>query len=348
MSSNGSGRLTPRDISIATMLPLLARFPSLAALPRAELGRFPSPVEFLPGTMGRPPLWLKRDDLNTEPPHLGGNKVRALEFLLGGIGPGDTVITLGGEGSTHVLATVRHAARLGARSVIVRWPHEMNDAACIVEQAAERDSTRAVRAPNAAMAVLAGILERVRAPSGRVRIVPIGGSTPLGTLGHVNAALELVAQIESGLLPRPERIIVPLGSGGTAAGLSLGLAIAGLPTEVIAARIAPRLGANAWRVRRLAHATARLIERHSGERITRVAREQLRVDHTVFGGAFGRVLPAGDTLAREIAAERGLRLDGTYGAKAIAAAVAAARDQETATLYWVTFDTRALNASWKR
>jgi D-cysteine desulfhydrase len=342
--SNGSGRLEPREVPTAAMLPLLARFPALAVLPRAELGRFPSPVEFLPGTAARPPLWLKRDDLNTRPPHLGGNKVRALEFLLGDIRPGDTVITLGGEGSTHVLATVRHAARLGARTVIVRWPHEMNDVACVIARASALGSSRSVRVPSAVIAVLAAALERIRLRSGRARIVPIGGSTPIGTLGHVNAALELVRQVEAGLLPTPGTIVVPLGSGGTAAGLSLGLAIAGLPTQVIAARIAPRLGTNEWRVRRLAHATARLIERYSGERITRVARDQLCVDHTVFGGAFGRALPVGEAIARKIAAEHGLRLDGIYGAKAIAAAVAAARDRGAPTLYWVTFDTRALDA----
>ncbi len=74
---------------------LLARFPALAALPRASLGRFPSPVERLDAAGSLPPLWLKRDDLNTDPPYPGGNKVRALEFLLGPVAPGDTVITLG-------------------------------------------------------------------------------------------------------------------------------------------------------------------------------------------------------------------------------------------------------------
>src|SRR5256885_1804915 len=53
--------------------------------------------------------------------------------------------------------------------------------------------------------------------------VPLGGSTPLGTLGHVNAALELAEQVAAGALPEPAAVVVPLGSGGTAAGLLLGL-----------------------------------------------------------------------------------------------------------------------------
>ena len=67
-------------------LPLYARFPALAALPRAELGVLRSPVQRLAGDGDDPPLWIKRDDLDA--PDFGGNKVRALEFLLGGVGRG--------------------------------------------------------------------------------------------------------------------------------------------------------------------------------------------------------------------------------------------------------------------
>ena len=70
-------------------LPLLRRFPALAQLPRAALGAFPSRVERL--RVGGAWLWVKRDDLDA--PMGGGNKVRSLEFLLGGVRAGDTVIT---------------------------------------------------------------------------------------------------------------------------------------------------------------------------------------------------------------------------------------------------------------
>ena len=89
----------------------------------------------------------------------------------------------------------------------------------------------------------------------------------------------------------PRRIVVPLGSGGTSAGLLLGLAIAELPTRVVAARIGPRLGTFSWRVLRLAHATACLVERHTGRRVARVLPERLAIDHTVYGGRSGARLP---------------------------------------------------------
>jgi D-cysteine desulfhydrase len=49
-----------------------------------------------------PNLWIKRDDLCADP--IGGNKVRALEFLLGSVAKDDDVVTVGSAGSTHALA----------------------------------------------------------------------------------------------------------------------------------------------------------------------------------------------------------------------------------------------------
>ena len=317
-----------------TALPLIARFPALAALPRAALGTFPSPVVRL-SMPGGGALWVKRDDLDA--PVCGGNKVRALEFLLGGIEPGDTVLTLGGDGSTHVLATAHHAARLGARTVAVRWRHEMHDAA---HRVASLAASRCVRVHRSRTVV--GALAHaawIRLAHRRVRYVPIGGSTPLGTLGHVNAALELARQVEAGVLPAPRRVVVPLGSGGTSAGLALGFAIAGLDTEVVAARVAPRIASNAAGVRRLARRTARLLERLTGE--TMPPPVPVRVVHTWYGGAYGRPLAAGTDAARFFASRLNVALEGTYSGKAAAAALALAAEPGP-TLFWLTFDGRML------
>src|SRR5437762_9578745 len=107
------------------MTPLVRRFPALERLSRAALGLFPTPVQEMSALA--PGLWFKREDLTADP--LGGNKVRALEFLLGGVGIGDRVVTVGAAGSTHALATAVYARRLGARALVFRWPQEMNDAA---------------------------------------------------------------------------------------------------------------------------------------------------------------------------------------------------------------------------
>ena len=65
----------------ARVLPLFKRFPALAQ----AAARRPRPISDAgaPHAGLSPSLWVKRDDLCADP--LGGNKVRALEFLLGGV-----------------------------------------------------------------------------------------------------------------------------------------------------------------------------------------------------------------------------------------------------------------------
>jgi 1-aminocyclopropane-1-carboxylate deaminase/D-cysteine desulfhydrase-like pyridoxal-dependent ACC family enzyme len=332
-----SGAPSSRDDPI----PLVRRFPALAAIPRARLGRFPTPVERLDGFRDVDALYVKHEDLSSDV--LGGNKVRSLEFLLGRVGEGDTVLTIGGEGSTHVLATAVHAARLGARTIGVRWHHDMHPTA---EQVGARITAECAEVSTSRNFVLAMVpLVRLRLTR-RAHYIPLGGSTPLGTLGHVNAALELAEQVSAGELPLPERIVVPLGSGGTAAGIALGLAIAGLDTVVVGARVGPRVGANRWRVLRLIERTRQLIARYTGRPPPVVRRERVLVSHELYGGAYARPHPTAEHAAVLVDALRGWRLDATYSAKAFAVALDIAADASRPTLFWMTFDARWMTGLW--
>lgn len=316
-------------------IPLVRRFPALAAIPRARLGRFPTPVERLEGFRDIESLWVKHEDLSSDV--LGGNKVRSLEFLLGRVGAGDTVLTLGGVGSTHILATAVHSARLGAKTIAVRWRHDMHAAAQEVSERSAAECAETITASNFVTAMLPLLRLRI---TRRAHYIPLGGSTPLGTLGHVNAALELADQVDAGELPHPVRLVVPLGSGGTAAGLALGLAIAGMETTVLGARVGPRIGANRWRVLRLAERTRQLIARYTGRAPPPVAGDRLIVSHDLYGGAYARPHPTAEHAAVLVDALRGWRLDATYSAKAFAVALDMAADRGTPTLFWMTFDAR--------
>jgi D-cysteine desulfhydrase len=269
---------------------------------------FPTPVE----RVGR--LWVKRDDLNAEV--CGGNKVRALEYLLGAVKPGDTVVTLGARGSTHVLATAVHAARLGARTIAYTWPQMMNPTAIAVE----REIGRHCRAIHTSCALAA--LARYTLHRGADHYVPIGGTSRLGIMGHIEAGRELAGQIHDGILPTPKTVVVPAGTGGTAAGIAIGLYEGGIDTTVTAVRVVPWIAAPPWRIPQLV--------RMMGRRAVPV-----RVDHSAYGGAYGKPL-VGGRLAIE---ETGLPLDDTYGAKACAVALFSKREP---VLLWVTFNARAL------
>jgi D-cysteine desulfhydrase len=173
-----------------------------------------------------------------------------------------------------------------------------------------------------------------------VHFIPVGGTSPLGALGHVNAGLELAEQLKRGDLPMPSNIVLPVGTGGTMAGIAVGLAIAGLDIPVIGACVGPRMYVNLPKVRRTARDVARLISGISG--LTVPLPTNMHVTHKVYGGAYGRPLAAGSAAADMLERVSGIQLDATYSAKAFVAALDLARMKKGPTLFWLTFDARCL------
>lgn len=302
---------------------------SLAGRRRAPIGVRASPVErwVIDGTT----LWVKRDDLNTD--QCGGNKARALQFLLGEVHPGTSLVTVGGEGSTHVLATATHGTTLGMATHACRWRHEMNP---VARRVSEAIATRCVAAPllrSPALALLAAGWRQVRHGD---HWIPFGGTSPLGMQGHVEAALELADQVAAGDLPAPARIYVAYGTGGTAAGLALGFALAQMPTTVVAVRCGPSLGHEAWWMRRLVRRAA-----DAASLPADVGRTLLvAIDHAAYAGAYGRPKPEAVKVAGQVHGSHDVLLDDTYAAKACYAAISAGARDGPPLLFWHTFDAR--------
>jgi D-cysteine desulfhydrase len=301
------------------------RFPALAAVARVRLG-LPTPVERVTLPDGRS-LLVKRDD---QFGHLvGGNKVRGLEWLLGPVRAGDEVLTVGPRGSTHALVTALYSATLGAHATVVRWNQAMHETAREIDRRM-RTAAHTIDVRFVPMAYAIAALLRARRPLW----IPAGGATPRAIVGHVGAALELAEQIARGDCDRPDRVVVPLGSGGTAAGLWLGFAIAEAPIDVVAVRVVPRIVGRVGRITRLAHETRALLERLTGERIAEAPSQRLHIEHGFYGGGYGRPLP-GET----VELGRGIRVDATYAEKALRAAVST---RAGTTLFWLTFDGRLM------
>ncbi|MFL5616920.1 MAG: pyridoxal-phosphate dependent enzyme [Gemmatimonadaceae bacterium] len=289
--------------------------------------------------LGGTSMLVKRDDLTT--PTLGGNKARALELLLAGVGPDDVVLTVGSTGSTHALAVAHFGTQLGAHTEVITWPQEEHDVS-LATAAHLREIARVTTASSPATAMIRAAARRLFR---RVRWIPAGGSTPLGALGHTAAALELAHQLEREHVPPPDALVVPLGSGGTAAGLLVGLAIAGLPTRVLGVRVVPRVVANRRRVLSLARRTAALFAARAGVRAPVIDEARFAIEGAQYGGAYARETHASRTSQELLLARDGPTLEGTYSAKALAAALAHARAAPAQRiLYWLTFDGRWLDA----
>ncbi len=320
-----SGAVGPRTSS----RPLFKRYPALAKLPHVPIGRFPTPV--LHAWELSPTLWVKRDDRSADP--LGGNKIRSLEFQLANMPLGEKVVTVGPAGSTHALSLATYTKLLGGRAFIGRWRQEMNVAATIVDDAIPKEAEDAPTFRTPMQAYFYAWKHRMNG----ARWIPAGGTSPVGILGHVDAALELAEQLEAGELPLPRVVVVPLGSGGTAAGLTLGFAIAGVHTRVMGARVVPRVIGRTGRVLGLIERTAKFMEEVTGEKIPRPHHNAFEIAHESFGGAYGRETKAGMEATGQFRRSSGLTLDATYSAKACALALTL---EGAPVLFWLTFDSR--------
>ena len=296
----------------------LARAP---ASPKVALGVFPTAVEPIAAA---PALWIKRDDASS--PLYGGNKVRKLEHLLGrAVARGKRrIVTMGAAGSHHVLATAVHARALGLAVTAVLTAQPRTDHAAANLRAGLALGVDAVPAWIGSLP-----LHVLCNWSPDAEIVPLGGSSALGSLGYVEAAAELATQIRAGLCPEPELCVVAAGSGGTAAGLAVGLAREGLKTRVVGVAVAKPVAVVAGLTRWLTARTARLAGVDPA-----AALERLEIDGGWVGAGYGWATAEGDRATKE-AAELGIALEATYTAKAFAAALSLAR-RGTSTLFWHT------------
>ncbi|MEO8635063.1 MAG: pyridoxal-phosphate dependent enzyme [Gemmatimonadales bacterium] len=313
--------------------------PLIALLPRPplwrSLGKFPSPVQLLPDLarqIGAHSLSVKREDLNGTP--FGGNKLRALEWLLPTAGR--SIASLGGFGSTWCAALATAARVTGREAHLALFPQPWTDTvAGALNTTLANGHVHLARTP----ACLPFAVIRAWFAA-RTQGIPTffgpGGAAPLGVLGSVNAALELASQIDAGELPRPDAIVVPLGSGGTAAGLLLGCQIARLPLTICAVRVASPFFASERRVRGLAGRTRRLLRR-CGLDLPALEAPLIVIKHHL-GAGYGHPT-AGASAALARLSLDGITTDLTYTAKAAAALGDLAASFPHLCL-WHTFDPR--------
>ena len=341
-------------------LALFEQYPQLGEkLPYVSLGEFPTPVQKLQrlgAQLGIRQLYIKRDDLSGR--FYGGNKPRKLEFILGDALRSGVreVMTFGGAGSNHSLATAIYAQQVGLKSISMLIPQPnaryvrdnlLMSHYCRAELhscGAESESVR-----NMSLVYLTTLyhLIRRRLKSGRFPyLVPPGGSSALGVIGYVNAAFELREQIANGEMPEPKYIYVACGTMGTAAGLLLGLRAAKLNSRVVSVRVTSDKFVNPRGMTKLVNRTGSLLHSLDASFPSfQFSATDVDIRHTYFGrryALFTKEAMEAVSLMREC---EGIKLDGTYTGKAVAALIDDAKNgtlRGKSILFWNTLNSRNL------
>jgi D-cysteine desulfhydrase len=329
------------ELALERWLPeLRGRFPRV---PLTDLPTRVHRLDRLAHEIGLDELWIKRDDESGR--LYGGNKPRKLEFVLADAlaQRRAAVLTFGGIGTHHGLATTLCARRVGLRSILllVGQPVTEHVRECLLlDHAAGAELHYGSGVP--ALALQAARLCVRELLRGRMPyILPVGGSSPLGTLGYVNAALELYEQIRARELPEPDCIFVPMGSGGTVAGLVLGAKIVGLRSRVMAVLVTDIMAPTPQRLAKQATACLALLQKHvPGLRSLGVRADEFTIVRGYVGAGYGAPTDAARR-ARDLMGElEGIQLETTYTAKCLAALTDAAQRREhrgAAVLFWNTY-----------
>jgi L-cysteate sulfo-lyase len=302
--------------------------------PRLKLGHFPTAIEPLPRlgrTLGRASLFVKRDDATGM--GQGGNKVRALEFIIPDArrANADILLTAGVVQSNSVRQVAAAAAKAGldchfglitdrvgktdpdyARTGNILLDHLYGATHEIVSIKDDRTD------------VLARMADRFRSEGRRPYIVPYGCANRLGAIGYLNAALEISEQIaaqEAAQELEITHLVHATGTGGTQAGLIVGFAALGLPIEIIGVDI----DADPIGVKRRVTTILRELADEVGLEAEPLERKII-IESRYSAGAYGQADTATLEAISMAAGLEALTLDPVYSGKAFAALIGLSRE----------------------
>lgn len=305
----------------------LARFKRRRYTPHATAIE---PMPHLSKALGGARLLIKRDDLLGLAG--GGNKTRKLEFLVAdALAQGaDTLITVGAVQSNHCRLTLAAAVREGLKCQLVleqRVPGSYDPGASgnnFLFDLLGVEKITVVDLGADLAGAMASLQADLAAQGRRGYIIPGGGSNPLGALGYVACAEEILQQaFDEGLAI--DRIVVASGSAGTHAGLVAGLVgnSAAIPVTGINVR-RPR-AEQEGNVHKLAVEVATL----AGV-IPPVPRDAIVCRDEWVGPGYSLPTPEMVEAVRMFAATEGVLLDPVYTGKAAAGLIGLVRSGEIA------------------
>lgn len=289
--------------------------------PRVPLALLPTPLVEAPrlsAALGGPRILIKRDDMTGF--GFGGNKVRALEYLLAEAlaQEADVIVTGAGPQSNHIRATAA-AARVAGLDVIAVM-HDSRPAQAqgnLLLDELLGVEIRFTGSPNRELVDMRieEVAEELRLEGRRPYVIPRGGASALGALGYLECVPEMEAQLER-MGMRPTWLALATGACGTHAGLLAGSKIFRAPYRVLGFTVSRPASECIERITRFALEAAQLamhdLELRPGDILVRDG---------FIGPGYGIPTPEGVEAIRLVARSEGIFLDPTYTGKAMAGLV---------------------------
>ncbi|MDI6710920.1 MAG: D-cysteine desulfhydrase family protein [Bacillota bacterium] len=330
----------------------------LEALPKVDLGFFPTPLHRLNRLSAKygVDLYMKRDDLSG--PEFGGNKIRKLTFLLGdALRKGaEYVFTFGAHQSNHARETAAACRRCGLKPVLYL--------VCLAEGGRPRDclgnllldkvlgaeihyitpepgvsAYESVERSYLAALQQVEILEKA---GHRCYVIPVGGLDPVGCIGFLWGFAELAEQLEKRNLAL-DYIVHATGSGGTLAGLLAGKKLRDAGVRILAFSVDREPPGKREAIAEMANRTLTLL---GGDGTVAPAEVNLVTDY--YGKGYEIPSPDSTAAMNELALEEGIILDPVYTAKAMAGLLDYVRKgvipKGSKVLFWHTGGTPAIFA----
>jgi L-cysteate sulfo-lyase len=156
------------------------------------------------------------------------------------------------------------------------------------------------------------IAGEVRASGGTPYIIPGGASNPVGALGYVGCAEELLQQCEKQDVAF-DHVVLASGSAGTHAGMVVGLRASGSDIPILGVGVSIPRDEQEEKVFKLARETADYIDRPGC-----VVREDIVADCNYIGPGYGEPTAGMNEAVLMLARTEGLLFDPVYSGKALA------------------------------
>ena len=290
-------------------------------LPREKFTTLPTPLHLLPNltkALGGPRIYIKRDDLTGMA--TGGNKTRKLEFLIADALQKNAtdIITQGATQTNHGSQTSTIASVFGFKSHLLlenrrnNYDHEyLYSGNILLAKILDTKLYYFDKGTNMNQE-MGRLADKLRSTGARPYIIPGGASNPLGSIGYVNCALELVRQANNTNL-KIDSIITATGSSGTQSGLVAALKIIESPIKILG--IGTNVGTTHQRNKILT--LSREIMNFLDANIL-IQEEDIRVNCDYIGTGYGDPTDKCLEAIKMVAQLEGIFLDPTYTGKAMA------------------------------